>query len=159
MRTYDLSPLFRSSVGFDRLARLMDTALRAEDNAPSYPPYNIERTGENNYRITMAVAGFSESEIEIVQQENGLTVTGKQTKEEAPKNFLYRGIAARPFERRFELAEYIRVGGASLENGLLHVELVREVPEAVKPRSIKINGSAPAQSNAEQPKVETKVSA
>ena len=144
MRTYDLSPLFRSSVGFDRLARLMDTQLRAEDSAPTYPPYNIERTGEDTYRITMAVAGFNDSEIEIVQQENGLTVTGKQAKEETPKNFLYRGIAARPFERRFELAEYIRVGGASLENGLLHVELVREVPEAVKPRSIKINrGTAP----------------
>jgi molecular chaperone IbpA len=155
MRTYDLTPLFRSSVGFDRLARLMDTALRAEDNAPAYPPYNIERTGENTYRVTMAVAGFSESEIEIVQQENGLTVTGKQAKEEAPKSFLYRGIAARPFERRFELAEYIRVGGASLENGLLHVELVREVPEAVKPRSIKVNGSAVS----EQPKVENKEAA
>ena len=155
MRTYDLSPLFRSSVGFDRLTRLMDTALRAEDNAPTYPPYNIERTGEDTYRITMAVAGFTESEIEIVQQENGLTVTGKQAKEETPKNFLYRGIAARPFERRFELAEYIRVGGASLENGLLHVELVREVPEAVKPRSIKINGGAAT----EQPKVENKAAA
>jgi len=93
----------------------------------------------------MAVAGFSESEIEIVQQENGLTVTGKQAKEEAPKSFLYRGIAARPFERRFELAEYIRVGGATLENGLLHVELVREVPEAVKPRNVKINGAAKAE--------------
>jgi molecular chaperone IbpA len=155
MRTYDLSPLFRSSVGFDRLARLMDTALRTEDNAPTYPPYNIERTGEDTYRITMAVAGFSESEVEIVQQENALTVTGKQAKEETQKNFLYRGIAARPFERRFELAEYIRVGGASLENGLLHVELVREVPEAVKPRSIKINGSA----HTEQPKVENKAAA
>ena len=154
MRTYDLSPLFRSSVGFDRLARLMDTALRAEDNAPTYPPYNIERTGEDTYRITMAVAGFAESEIEIVQQENALTVIGKQAKEETPKNFLYRGIAARPFERRFELAEYIRVGGATLENGLLHVELVREVPEAVKPRSIKINGGSH-----EQPKVENKAAA
>jgi len=149
MRTYDLTPLFRSSVGFDRLARLMDTAHRAEDNAPTYPPYNIERTGEDTYRVTMAVAGFTESEIEIVQQENGLTVTGKQAKEETPKNFLYRGIAARPFERRFELAEYIRVGGASLENGLLHVELVREIPEAVKPRSIKINDGTAT----EQPRV------
>ena len=155
MRTYDLTPLFRSSVGYDRLARLMDTALRAEDNAPTYPPYNIELTGEDTYRITMAVAGFNESEIEIVQKENALTVVGKQAKEEAPKNFLYRGIAARPFERRFELAEYIRVGGATLENGLLHVELVREVPEAVKPRQIKINGSA----KAEQPKVENKAAA
>jgi molecular chaperone IbpA len=140
MRSYDFSPLFRSSVGFDRLAQLMDSALRAEDNAPSYPPYNIERTGEDQYRITMAVAGFAEDDIEITAQENALTVVGKQPKDEAPKTFLYRGIAGRPFQRRFELAEYIRVAGASLENGLLHVDLVREVPEAVKPRSIKING-------------------
>ena len=147
MRSYDFSPLFRSSVGFDRLAQLMDSATRAEDNAPSYPPYNIERTGEDQYRITMAVAGFAESDIEITAQDNALTVVGKQPKDEAPKNFLYRGIAGRPFQRRFELAEYIRVAGASLENGLLHVDLVREVPEAVKPRSIKINSGT-----VEQPK-------
>jgi molecular chaperone IbpA len=140
---YDFSPLFRSSVGFDRLAQLMDSA---RDEAPSYPPYNIERTGEDQYRITMAVAGFAESDIEITAQENGLSVTGKQPKDEAPKSLLYRGIAGRPFQRRFELAEYIRVTGASLENGLLHIELVREVPEAVKPRSIKIG------SKVEQPK-------
>ncbi len=141
MRSYDFSPLFRSSVGFDRLAQLMDSA---RDDAPSYPPYNIERTGEDQYRITMAVAGFSENDIEITAQENGLTVVGKQPKDEAPKSLLYRGIAGRPFQRRFELAEYIRVSGASLENGLLHIELVREVPEAVKPRTIKIgSGSAP----------------
>jgi molecular chaperone IbpA len=143
---YDLSPLFRSSVGFDRLAHLMDSAMRTEDT-PSYPPYNIERTGEDQYRITMAVAGFAENDIEITAQENALTVVGKQPKDEAPKNLLYRGIAGRPFQRRFELAEYIRVTGASLENGLLHIELVREVPEAVKPRSIKIG------SKVEQPKV------
>ncbi len=143
MRSYDFSPLFRSSVGFDRLAQLMDSA---RDDAPSYPPYNIERTGEDQYRITMAVAGFSENDIEITAQENGLTVVGKQPKDEAPKSLLYRGIAGRPFQRRFELAEYIRVTGASLENGLLHIELVREVPEAVKPRSIKIAGKV------EQPK-------
>lgn len=147
MRSYDFSPLFRSSVGFDRLAQLMDSAQRADDSAPSYPPYNIERTGEDQYRITMAVAGFAENDIEITAQENALTVVGKQPKDEAPKSFLYRGIAGRPFQRRFELAEYIRVAGASLENGLLHVDLVREVPEAVKPRSIKINGGT-----VEQPK-------
>ena len=141
MRSYDFSPLFRSSVGFDRLAQLMDSA---RDEAPSYPPYNIERTGEDQYRITMAVAGFAENDIEITAQENALSVVGKQPKDEAPKSLLYRGIAGRPFQRRFELAEYIRVAGASLENGLLHIDLVREVPEAVKPRSIKINGkSAP----------------
>ena len=143
MRTFDFSPLFRSSVGFDRLAQLMDSA---RDDAPTYPPYNIERTGEDQYRITMAVAGFGENDVEITAQENALTVVGKQPKDEAPKSLLYRGIAGRPFQRRFELAEYIRVTGASLENGLLHIDLVREVPEAVKPRSIKIG------SKVEQPK-------
>lgn len=143
MRSYDFSPLFRSSVGFDRLAQLMDSA---RDEAPSYPPYNIERTGEDQYRITMAVAGFAENDIEITAQDNALSVVGKQPKDEAPKSLLYRGIAGRPFQRRFELAEYIRVTGASLENGLLHIELVREVPEAVKPRNIKIG------TKVEQPK-------
>jgi molecular chaperone IbpA len=143
MRSYDFSPLFRSSVGFDRLAQLMDSA---RDDVPSYPPYNIERTGEDQYRITMAVAGFAENDIEITAQENALSVVGKQPKDEAPKSLLYRGIAGRPFQRRFELAEYIRVTGASLENGLLHIELVREVPEAVKPRNIKIG------TKVEQPK-------
>ena len=146
MRSYDFSPLFRSSVGFDRLAQLMDSA---RDEAPTYPPYNIERTGEDQYRITMAVAGFAENDIEITAQENGLSVVGKQPKDEAPKSLLYRGIAGRPFQRRFELAEYIRVSGASLENGLLHIELVREVPEAVKPRNIKI-GSTVEQKTVEQ---------
>jgi molecular chaperone IbpA len=143
MRSYDFAPLFRSSVGFDRLAQLMDSA---RDDVPSYPPYNIERTGEDQYRITMAVAGFAENDIEITAQENALSVVGKQPKDEAPKSLLYRGIAGRPFQRRFELAEYIRVTGASLENGLLHIDLVREVPEAVKPRTIKIG------TKVEQPK-------
>ena len=147
MRSYDFSPLFRSSVGFDRLAQLMDSA---RDEAPSYPPYNIERTGEDQYRITMAVAGFGENDIEITAQENGLTVVGKQPKDEAPKSLLYRGIAGRPFQRRFELAEYIRVTGASLENGLLHIELLREVPEAVKPRNIKIGSKVEAPKAVEQ---------
>jgi len=146
MRTFDFSPLFRSSVGFDRLAQLMDSA---RDDAPTYPPYNIERTGEDQYRITMAVAGFAENDIEITAQDNALSVVGKQPKDEAPKSLLYRGIAGRPFQRRFELAEYIRVTGASLENGLLHIELVREVPEAVKPRTIKI-GSAEQHKAVEQ---------
>ena len=147
MRTFDFSPLFRSSVGFDRLAQLMDSA---RDDVPSYPPYNIERTGEDTYRITMAVAGFAENDIEITAQENALTVVGKQPKDEAPKSLLYRGIAGRPFQRRFELAEYIRVTGASLENGLLHIELVREVPEAVKPRTIKIGSKVEAPKAVEQ---------
>jgi molecular chaperone IbpA len=147
MRSYVFSPLFRSSVGFDRLAQLMDSA---RDDVPSYPPYNIERTGEDQYRITMAVAGFAENDIEITAQDNALAVVGKQPKDEAPKSLLYRGIAGRPFQRRFELAEYIRVTGASLENGLLHIELVREVPEAVKPRSIKIGSKVEAPKAVEQ---------
>jgi molecular chaperone IbpA len=147
MRSYDFSPLFRSSVGFDRLAQLMDSA---RDDAPSYPPYNIERTGEDQYRITMAVAGFGENDIEITAQENALTVVGKQPKDDAPKTLLYRGIAGRPFQRRFELAEYIRVSGASIENGLLHIELVREVPEAVKPRNIKIGSKVETPKAVEQ---------
>ena len=149
MRSYDFSPLFRSSVGFDRLAQLMDSAQRSDD-VPTYPPYNIERTGEDQYRITMAVAGFAENDIEITAQENALSVVGKQPKDEAPKSLLYRGIAGRPFQRRFELAQYIRVAGASLENGLLHIELVREVPEAVKPRSIKIGSKVEAPKAVEQ---------
>lgn len=143
MRAYDLSPLFRSTVGFDRLARLMDTATRFDESAPSYPPYNIEKTGENAYRITMAVAGFAEDEIEITAQDNTLVISGKPKKSEEERKFLHRGIAGRAFERRFELAEFIEVKGAALENGLLHVELSREVPEARKPRSIKIETTAP----------------
>jgi molecular chaperone IbpA len=138
MRTYDLSPLFRSTVGFDRMMRLLDAAGRVDGEAPSYPPYNIEKTGENAYRITMAVAGFSTDELNISVQEGVLTVTGKALKEEEPKQFLHRGIARRAFERRFELADHIQVTGADLANGLLHIDLVREVPEAMKPRTIKI---------------------
>ena len=138
MRTYDLSPLFRSTVGFDRMTRLLDAAGRMDGETPSYPPYNIEKTGENAYRITMAVAGFSTDELNISVQEGVLTVTGKALKEEEPKQFLHRGIARRAFERRFELADHIQVSGANLSNGLLHIDLVREVPEAMKPRTIKI---------------------
>jgi molecular chaperone IbpA len=138
MRTYDLSPLFRSTVGFDRMTRLLDAAGRMDGETPSYPPYNIEKTGENAYRITMAVAGFSTDELNISVQEGVLTVTGKALKEEEPKQFLHRGIARRAFERRFELADHIQVTGADLANGLLHIDLVREVPEAMKPRTIKI---------------------
>ena len=138
MRTYDLSPLFRSTVGFDRMTRLLDAAGRMDGEAPSYPPYNIEKTGENAYRITMAVAGFSTDELNISVQEGVLTVTGKALKEEEPTQFLHRGIARRAFERRFELADHIQATGADLANGLLHIDLVREVPEAMKPRTIKI---------------------
>ena len=145
MRTaFDLSPLFRSTIGFDRMSRLLDAAMRADDSAVSYPPYNIEVLGENAYRLTMAVAGFGENDINITVQENSLLVSGKTAKSDEDKKFLYRGIAGRAFERRFELAEYIKVDSAALENGLLHVELVREVPEAMKPRTIKIETKAAA---------------
>jgi molecular chaperone IbpA len=145
MRTYDLSPLFRSTVGFDRLSRLMDAATRIDDSSLSYPPYNIERTGDDTYRISMAVAGFGEGDLTITTQDNQLVITGKLAQEDDKQSYLYRGIAGRAFERRFTLADHIRVSGASLVNGLLHVELVREVPEAMKPRQIKINAAGKAQ--------------
>ena len=152
MRTFDLAPLYRSTVGFDRLFSMLD----GFEAAPGYPPYNIERTGENDYRITVAVAGFGENELSLEAKENTLTIKGeKQVKQDNNGEVLYQGIAARAFERAFQLADYVQVKGANLENGLLHVELVREIPEAKKPRQIVIgNGKA------EQPKVvETKAAA
>jgi molecular chaperone IbpA len=144
MRSYDLSPLYRSTVGFDRLFSLLDQA-GSVDNAPSYPPYNIERTAENAYRISIAVAGFGESDLSIESKENALTVRGekKSADDELKREVLHQGIAARAFERRFQLADYVQVTGASLENGLLHIDLVREIPEAKKPRLIPIGGGAP----------------
>jgi molecular chaperone IbpA len=143
MRTFDLTPFYRSTVGFDRLFSLLDQASGV-DASPGYPPYNIERTGENAYRISVAVAGFSEPELSIVAKENTLTIRGeKQTKTDEKKgDVLYQGIAARTFERAFQLADHVEVKGAHLENGLLHVDLAREVPEAMKPRQIPINGRA-----------------
>ena len=138
MQAFDLSPLFRSTVGFDRLTRLLDSATRVDDSTFSYPPYNIEQTGDDSYRIVMAVAGFGEGDLSITQQANSLLISGKQEKPAEEKKFLYRGIAGRAFERRFELADHIKVVSAKLTNGLLSVELAREVPEAMKPRSIKI---------------------
>ncbi len=138
MRTFDLSPLFRSTIGFEHLDHMLETAARLDEAALSYPPYNIEKLGEDNYRITMAVAGFGESDIEITAQDHMLLVSGKARKDDGATQYLHRGIAGRSFERRFELADFIRVAGASLVNGLLHVDLVREIPEAMKPRSIKI---------------------
>jgi molecular chaperone IbpA len=145
MRTFDLTPLFRSTVGFDRMTRLLETALTADEAAVTYPPYNIEKLGEDDYRITMAVAGFAPEELEVTQKEQVLLVTGKQSKESEHRQLLYRGIAGRAFERRFQLADHIKVIGATLLNGLLHVELRREVPEAAKPRTIQIaNVTTPA---------------
>lgn len=150
MRTLDLSPLFRSTIGIDRLSRLLDSAPQFDAAAPSYPPYNIEKTGEDAYHITMAVAGFGEDDLEVVTSENTLTIRAKTTSDEEEKSrvFLHRGIAGRAFERRFQLADYIKVGSASLVNGLLNIELVREVPEAQKPRTVKIavgQGETPKQ--------------
>jgi molecular chaperone IbpA len=139
MRAIDFAPLYRSTVGFDRLFSMLDNMGQPEA-APTYPPYNIERTGENAYRISMAVAGFADSELSIESRENTLTVKGEktETKEEGEKEYLFRGIAARSFERRFQLADHVEVKSANLENGLLHIELVREIPEAMKPRKIEI---------------------
>ena len=141
MTTFDFSPLFRSTIGFDRLARLVDSATRLDGGAIAYPPYNIEKTGEDAYRLTMAVAGFSENELDVTVHEGTMIVTGKAVEKEDEDRFLHRGIARRAFERRFTLSDYMKVTGASLENGLLHVDLVREVPEAAKPRQIKIGKS------------------
>ncbi|MRT27409.1 Hsp20 family protein [Herbaspirillum sp. CAH-3] len=136
MRTFDLSPLYRTAIGFDRLAQMFDNAQRADQ--PSYPPYNIELVAEGKYRITMAVAGFARSEIDIETENETLKITGRKQKEDKQVNFLHRGIAARDFEQRFQLANHIKVVGANLENGLLNIELVREIPEALKPRKIEI---------------------
>jgi molecular chaperone IbpA len=142
MRTFDLTPFYRSTVGFDRLFSLLD---QASDGSPGYPPYNIERTGDNAYRISVAVSGFSLAELSIVAKENTLTIKGEKVANENVKEkseVLYRGIAARAFERVFQLADFVIVKNASLENGLLHVDLVREIPEAKKPRNIAIAAGA-----------------
>lgn len=143
MRHVDFSPLYRSTVGFDRLLTMLDSLAQPEQTQ-SYPPYNIERTGETTYRITMAVAGFEEAEISIEAREHALTVKGEKADEQDVDGveFLYRGIAKRAFERRFQLAEHVEVTGASLRNGLLHIDLTREIPEAMKPRRIAISSDA-----------------
>ncbi|MEM7546280.1 MAG: Hsp20 family protein [Pseudomonadota bacterium] len=142
MRNFDLTPLYRSTVGFDRFANMLDQVLTSEVSQPSYPPYNIEKTGEDTYRITLAVAGFSMGDLDLEAREGVLIVKGGKAPEagdDAPV-FLHRGIAERSFERRFQLADHVRVAGADLENGLLHIDLVRELPEMLKPRRIEING-------------------
>ena len=155
MDRFDFSPLFRSTIGFDRLARLVDSAARFDTAAPAYPPYNIESTGDESYRLTMAVAGFSHDELDITVQQNSLVISGKAQKEDEEATggrYLHRGIARRAFERRFSLADHIKVNGASLDNGLLHVDLVREVPEEAKPRQIKIGTVEQAQPQVTQQK-------
>lgn len=140
MRTYDFSPLYRSAIGFDRLANLFDAAQRS-DAQPSYPPYNIELVSENQYRITMAVAGFARNELEIETERDTLKITGRKPKEEGRTSYLHRGIATRDFEHRFQLADHVRVTGARIDNGLLSIELAREIPETLKPRKIAIDGA------------------
>ncbi len=145
MRTYDLTPLFRTSVGFDRMSRLLDSALQLESTTKGYPPYNIVKHGENRYRITLAVAGFSERDLNIETHEGRLKVTGETQAEEEGVEYLHRGIAGRRFERIFQLADHIHVVGARLENGLLHIELERVIPEALKPRRIPIGNTVDAE--------------
>lgn len=139
MRTIDFSPLFRSAIGFDRMASMLDAATRTDQSG--YPPYNIELTGEDQYRITLAVAGFKENEITITAEQNTLTIAGHQENQEN-RQFLYQGIANRNFERKYQLADHVRVVSARLDNGLLHVELVKELPEAMKPRQITIENAS-----------------
>jgi molecular chaperone IbpA len=138
MRSFDFTPLFRSTVGFDHLSRLLDDAMATADAADNYPPYNIEKSGEDAYRITLAVAGFGPDDLEVTARESTLAVRGRLKDEPEARAYLHRGIAGRAFERRFQIADHIRVAGADLENGLLHIDLVREVPEALKPRTIEI---------------------
>ncbi len=147
---FDLTPLFRTSIGFDRMAQLLAQANRT-DQTSSYPPYNIESLDENNYRITLALAGFSNKDLNITSEQNTLTVSGKIEAEieSNGKTFIHRGIATRSFERRFQLADHVRVRGASMDNGLLHIELEREIPEAMKPRTIEI-GNGRSQHTIEQ---------
>ena len=150
MNALNLTPLFRTAIGFDRLARLMDTAAAAD---VSYPPYNIEKTGDDSYRLTMAVAGFGPEDIEMTVKDNTLLVAGRAEQDTAKPELLYRGIAARAFERRFVLADHIVVEGAELTNGLLHVALKRVVPEALKPRRITLTGGPAKVANDAQPSV------
>lgn len=144
MRQYDLSPLYRSTVGFDRLLTLMDSLAGASAEATSYPPYNIERLGENSYRIAMAVAGFGTDDLKLEVKESLLTIRGERKEDDKERSFLHRGIAARSFERRFQLADFVEVKGAELKDGMLNIDLVREVPERMKPRTISIGTAAGA---------------
>ncbi len=147
MRAYDFAPLYRSTVGFDRLFDMLDNSVR-----PDWPPYDIEKLGDDKYRITMAVAGFDPEEIELTQQGNDLLVVGQKKDSDPERQVLFRGIAQRNFRQSFSLADYVRVAAANLENGLLSIELVREVPEAMKPRKIQIGSATPAAVQNSQPK-------
>lgn len=141
MRTYDFSPLYRATVGFDRVADMLDRVLTQDAGQTTYPPYNIEKLDENSYRISVAVAGFSDADLSVEQREHQLVIAAKREKDEATPTYLHRGIATRAFEKRFQLADHVRVTGAVAEHGMLHIDLVREVPEALKPRRIEIGSS------------------
>lgn len=144
MRTFDFTPLYRSTIGFDHLTSLLDAVTQREQSQPSYPPYNIELLEKDKYRITMAVAGFVEDELDIQSEKQTLTVRGRKAEDTPEKrNYLHQGIAGRNFERVFQLADHVKVIGAALNNGLLDIELAREIPEAMKPRQIAINGKVP----------------
>lgn len=153
MTTYDFAPLFRSTIGFDRLAHLVEDAMRRDEAGTAFPPYNILKTGEDSYRITLAVAGYSEGDLSVESKENTLTVTGGRKPADEGVTFLHRGIAEGSFKRTFQLADYVRVANATYENGLLHIELVREIPEAMKPRRIEINSSPMAKAAAKAKKM------
>ncbi|HCS66581.1 MAG TPA: heat-shock protein IbpA [Cellvibrio sp.] len=138
MRNFDFTPLYRSAIGFDRMANLLDSLSRTEQNQPAYPPYNIELTGEDKYRITMAVAGFDQAELTIEVNQNNLTVSANKAADDQQRTYLHQGIAARSFERRFQLADHVQVKSADYEHGLLHIDLQRVIPESMKPRTIPI---------------------
>ncbi|WP_225030231.1 Hsp20 family protein [Xinfangfangia pollutisoli] len=155
MRSFDFAPLYRATVGFDRVADLMDRVLSADVAQPSYPPYNIEKTAENAYRISIAVAGFTPDELSVEVKEGALTVSARKAPEEGERSFLHRGIATRAFERRFALADHVKVTGAAHEHGMLHIDLVREIPEAMKPRRIEIASAVSAPAAVIENKAET----
>lgn len=144
MRTFDLAPLYRATVGFDQIADLMDRVLTNDVSQSSYPPYNIEKTADDAYRISIAVAGFADDELNVEVREQSLVVSGRKAEEEGERTFLHRGIATRAFERKFQLADHVHVTGAAHEDGMLHIDLKREVPEALKPRRIEIAGGSKA---------------
>jgi len=147
MRAFDLTPLYRATVGFDQVADLMDRALANDVGQNSYPPYNIEKTDDDAWRISIAVAGFSDDDLAIDVKDRSLQVTGRKAADETERNYLHRGIATRAFERRFHLADHVRVTGAAHENGMLHIDLMREVPEALKPRRIEISAAGKTDAN------------
>lgn len=152
MRSFDLTPLHRAAIGFDQIAELMDRVLANDVSQPSYPPYNIEKTAPDAYRISIAVAGFTEDDLNVEVRDNALIVSARKAAEEEERTYLHRGIATRAFERRFTLADHVQVVGASHENGMLHIDLKREIPEALKPRRIPINAGSSIDGKAEEAK-------